>query len=323
MKRRKFIRKTAEAITSVTLPFYVPGKSLEDAQPIRIGVVADVHQDIIHDGYARLRFFIDDMKRRKPDFIIQLGDFSLPRPQNQIFLDVWNEFDGPSYHVLGNHDMKDFGYTKEETMSWWGMEERFYSFDRGGFHFIILDGNDENPSPWEGYHRYIGREQKEWLSQDLASTDMSTILFVHQSLEAEFGIANGREIRSVIEEARFESGKPKVVACLTGHHHTDYVREINGIFHVQINSMSYKWVGDDFQRKRFADHIEQTFPMVRNTCPYKDPLYTVVTLDSNLGRMNIEGRSTGFIAPDPVELGVPNALTMHPTITESSLSIGS
>ena len=55
---------------------------------------------------------LSEMKKRKPDFIIQLGDFSLPRKQNQLFIDKWNSFNGPKYHVLGNHDMKDFGYKK-------------------------------------------------------------------------------------------------------------------------------------------------------------------------------------------------------------------
>ncbi len=61
---------------------------------------------------------ISEMKKRKPDFIIQLGDFSLPRKQNQPFIDKWNSFNGHKYHVLGNHDMKDFGFKKEETMKW-------------------------------------------------------------------------------------------------------------------------------------------------------------------------------------------------------------
>ena len=57
--------------------------------------------------------------------------------------------------------MVDYGFTKAQTMSWWGMKERYYSFNRNGYHFIVLDGNDENPKPWnEYYNRYIGPNQK-------------------------------------------------------------------------------------------------------------------------------------------------------------------
>ena len=147
MKRRGFITKTMQAGAVLSLPWPVSGFNLKAPGKLRIGIAADVHQDIIHDGYARLRFFIDDMKKRKPDFIIQMGDFALPRKRNQPFLDAWNEFEGPRYHVLGNHDMKDFGFKKEQTMDWWQMERRYYSFDHGDFHFIVLDGNEQNPEP--------------------------------------------------------------------------------------------------------------------------------------------------------------------------------
>jgi len=320
MERRKFLKKTVQAGIAMSLPLSMSGFNFKSSGKLQIGIVADVHQDVIHDGYARLRFFMDDMKKRAPDFIIQLGDFALPKPQNQPFLDVWNEFEGPAYHMLGNHDMRDAGFTREQTMAWWEMKERYYSFDQGDFHFIVLDGNDKNPKPWSGYDRFIGEEQKEWLKEDLKNTLKPTVVFVHQSLEAEEGIANGEEIRKLLEQSKTDSKQSKVIACLCGHHHTDYVKEINGIPYIQINSMSYKWVGGKYKKERFAPHIESAFPWLKSTCPYKDPLYTVLTLDAKEGKLNIEGSSTSFIAPSPKEIGMPNANEMHPTITERNLT---
>ena len=290
-------------------------------EKVRIGMVADVHQDIIHDAYARMRFFIDDMNIRKPDFVIQLGDFALSRKRNQPFLDTWNEFEGPRYHVLGNHDMKDLGYTREQTMDWWQMKKPYYSFDHGEFHFIVLDGNEQNPEPWTAlYPRYIGAEQQEWLQKDLEETSKPTVVFSHQSLESpNGGIANNKEIRKILEGQKTSSGQVKTIACLSGHHHADYIRGINGIEYIQINSMSYKWVGSEFEYKRFGLHIEQTYPAVRNTCPYIDPLYTVLTLDPAENTLHLLGRETGFISPTPKEIGIPNAENMSPTITEINL----
>ena len=261
------------------------------------------------------------MKKRKPNFIIQLGDFSLPRKQNQPFIDQWNSFNGPKYHVLGNHDMRDFGYKKEETMNWWKMEKRYYSFDHNNFHFIVLDGNDENPKPWNGYVRYIGSEQKLWLKDNLKKTLKPTIVFSHQSLEAKGGIANREEIRNILEKSINKNGQPKVVACLSGHHHTDYVKSINKIPYIQINSMSYKWVGDKFQYKRFSPQIEEAFPNLSKTCPYKEPLYAVLTLDPEQEMLHIEGRKTSFIGPTPNELKIPDADKMNPTISERNIKI--
>ena len=219
--------------------------------------------------------------------------------------------------------MKDFGFSKEQTMDWWQMEKRYYSFNHGDFHFIVLDGNDQNPEPWTAlYPRYIGSEQQEWLKKDLEETSKSTIVFIHQSLETpNGGVANHAEIRKILEGQKASSGQLKTKSCLSGHHHADYVKEINGIHYIQINSMSYKWVGSEFAYLRFGPHVEQTYPTVRNTCPYKDPLYTVLTLDSTTGTMHLEGQETSFISPTPKEIGVPNAENMSPTITERYLKL--
>ncbi|NIP96728.1 MAG: alkaline phosphatase, partial [Akkermansiaceae bacterium] len=48
---------------------------------------------------------------------------------------------GPRYHVIGNHDT-DGGYQREQTVAWWKMTARYYSFDHAGTHFVVLDGND-------------------------------------------------------------------------------------------------------------------------------------------------------------------------------------
>ena len=320
MKRRNFIIKALKGSVIASLPISLSSFNLKNKK-VEIGIVADVHQDIIHDGFSRLSFFINAMKKRNPDFIIQLGDFSLPREQNQPFIDKWNSFNGPKYHVLGNHDMRDFGYKKEETMKWWKMEKRYYSFDYNNFHFIVLDGNDKNPEPWNGYVRYIGPEQKLWLKDDLSKTIKPTILFSHQSLEAKGGISNRKEIRDILEEYTNKNGEPKVVACLSGHHHTDYVKSINKIPYIQINSMSYKWVGDKFQYKRFSPQIEKAFPNLSKTCPYKEPLYAVLTLDPEQEMLHIEGRKTSFIGPTPNELKIPDAEKMNPTISERNIKI--
>ena len=320
MKRRNFILKALKGSILTSIPLSLSSFNLKNNK-LKIGIVADVHQDIIHDGVSRLSLFISEMKKRKPDFIIQLGDFSLPRKQNQLFIDKWNSFNGPKYHVLGNHDMKDFGYKKEETMRWWKMQKRYYSFDLNGFHFIVLDGNDENPKPWNGYHRYIGTKQQLWLKDDLKKTLKPTILFSHQSLEAKGGVANRKEIRTIIENYTTKSGHPKVVACLSGHHHTDYLKSINKIPYIQINSMSYKWVGDKYKYTRFSKQIEKAFPNLDKTCPYKEPLYTVLTLDAEQEVLHLEGKKTSFINPTPSELKIPGAEKMSPTITERNLKI--
>ena len=85
--------------------------------------------------------------------------------------------------------------------------------------------------------------------------------------------------------------------------------------------MSYNWVGENFKYKRFPNKIEKNFPNLSKTCPYKEPLFTTISLDSDQGILHIEGRKTSFIGPTPRELNIPNADKMSPTITEKNLKI--
>ena len=66
------------------------------------------------------------------------GDFCRPKGSDGIMRE-WNRFQGPKYHVLGNHDMDVCN--KQTIMALWGMPKRYYSFDEGGFHFVVLDRN--------------------------------------------------------------------------------------------------------------------------------------------------------------------------------------
>jgi 3',5'-cyclic AMP phosphodiesterase CpdA len=257
----------------------------------------------MHDADRRLGVFVARMKREKVDFIVQLGDFCRPIAANDGFLRIWQTFNGPRYHVLGNHDM-DGGFTREQTVACWGMPARHYSFDAGGYHFIALDGNDKTEPPQPGYARYIGDEQQQWLRRELAGTRLPTIVFSHQSLEAEGGIANGEVIRRILDEANRAAGGGKVLACFSGHHHMDYCRQINSIQYIQINSMSYFWMGSEYQHVRYGPQIDRDYPWIKYTAPYAQPLFALVTLAPD-GTITIEGTQSKWVGPTPWDVGYP------------------
>ena len=301
--RRSFLKSSALAGVSGFLTSW-PVRGEESAAPLRFGLIADIHKDVMHDADQRLRSFIDDMKKRDVDFILQLGDFCVPKEGNKPFLEIWNTFEGGRYHVLGNHDT-DGGYKREQTVAWWKMPSRYYSFDRGGVHFVVLDGNDVPKDHTGGYPCYIADDQQEWLQKDLAATKLATVVFVHQSIERESdgAIKNGGAIRKILEDANQSAGERKVVACFSGHHHRDYVRQIKNIVYPQINSASYYWVGGDYQKVRYSKEVDASHPYIKYTVPYKDPIYAIVTIDAARGFMQIEGKSSEFVGPAPWDLG--------------------
>jgi|WetSurMetagenome_2_1015567.scaffolds.fasta_scaffold01101_12 hypothetical protein len=279
------------------------GTQNDKGQPVRFGICADVHKDIMHDADIRLTEFIQEASKRKLDFIIELGDFCRPYDYNLDFLRIWNRFPGEKYHVIGNHET-DGGFSKDQVIRFMNSPARYYSFDKKGFHFIVLDGNDLNPSPDKatGYPRYIGEEQRTWLINDLKSTKYPVILFSHQSLESE-GIENRQQIRNILESENVSAGFKKVVACFSGHHHTDYATFINGINYIQINSMSYSWVGEEYKTIRYSKEIDSKYPWIKFTIPYMDPLYAFVEIYDKA--IIIKGKKSKFVGPGPAELGMP------------------
>ncbi len=274
---------------------------------VRFGVCADIHKDVMHDADQRQQVFVDEMKNADVDFIIELGDFMQPQDYNASFQNIWNSYEGPSFHVLGNHDMDNSNgerFSRNYTVDHLGMPFRYYSFDMEGYHFIVLDGNDMKDPPQEGYARYMGEEQLDWLKLDLALAGSPVIIFSHQSIQDPGGIENGAMVRRILEEANRQAGKKKVIACFSGHHHIDFDTEINGIHYVQVNSMSYVWMGGDYQHVRYSDEVDSQYPYVKYTSPYRDPIFATIQID-NRGIIQITGRESSWVGPDPWELGYP------------------
>lgn len=272
-----------------------------DMKAIKIGFISDIHQDVMHDGVERLTAFIDAMKKEKVDFIVNLGDFCVPHPRNDAFIKVWESFDKPRYHVIGNHDT-DRGFNREQFVKKMGMRGRYYSEDIGNLHLVVLDGNDPDGKT-RGYQRYIAPEQLQWLEQDLAKTDKPTIVCVHQQLDAyDKGVKNAPAVRKILAEAKTDAGVCKVVAVFCGHAHLDYVKESDGIPHVQVNSASYVWTS--IKHKNYPPEVTKKAPWTAYPCPYAEPLWVVATLDFQNAELRLDGRKTEWVGPDPWELGI-------------------
>ncbi len=298
--RRRFLQSIA-ATAALPLPLH----AADGAKKLRIGLIADVHKDLVPDADERLKAFIAAMTEAKADAVVQLGDFCMPKPENRGFLDIFNSFPGPKYHVLGNHDM-DGGFKREQTAAFYGMKSRYYSFDLGGCHFIVLDSNDE-PEGWkEGYPAFIAKEQVEWLEADLASTKLNTFILSHQSLERPVCIDNQEEVRAVIEAAKTEDGRAKVAGCLNGHWHIDHCRRINGIPYLHVNSASYFWMGGKYRHERLEPELAKRFPVLSSTAPYIQPLFTMLEIDPAKGSFTLRGKKSEWMKPSPQEMNFEN-----------------
>lgn len=300
MTRREIIKQLGLGYAMLSVPLSLHPHRF-DSSVLTFGVIADVHQDIMHDGVERVSSFTTEMNNQQVDFIMQLGDFCVPNDKNDRFMDAWRAFDGPRYHVLGNHDT-DGGYTREQVVEYYDMPARYYSFDQGGIHVVVLDGNDKGGVS-SGYSRYIAQDQLDWLKKDLAQTESPTIVFIHQPLDNPSGIDNRLEVRLILEQVNTQAGWNKVFAVFAGHAHVDYARQLNGIYYILVNSSSYQWVGGDYEHLSYASEIHEKAPTVKYTCPYKDPIWATVSIDVENDVLTIRGKESEWVGPAPSELG--------------------
>lgn len=305
---------------------------------IKFGVFADLHVDIIHDPMPRLQAFLDDCRRQDVDFIIQLGDFCYPdvfrcicRPENrpsniQNALDypapinkdeivqAYRNFEKPSFHVLGNHECDLC--SKEEALEYYcGEVKPYYSFDMGGFHFIVLDGNFYRTAEGEyvsyccgnyfdtpfdgGSLPWLPPEQMEWLRQDLEKTAYPSVVFSHQSLFKGTGSFHNRdELREV-----FKSAPKGVLLSVNGHEHLDYLTKDENVWIYSVNSMSNCWAGDDYVVEgRYGKEMDEKFPNLKFVFPYEGPVYSIITLTEE--GMKIDGTSSVIVGKMPEEFGL-------------------
>ena len=318
LSRRAFLNSATYAAGALLLPFSVTSRSFSKEQSsITFGLVADPHADLIPDKNERIEAFVKQAIDRKVDFVIQLGDFCFPIPENKDFMGIWKQFKGPKHNVLGNHDM-DVS-SKEETMAYWEMPSRYYSFDQGGLHFVILDANNiYADGKYTAYNKanfyidstlrtYVDPVQIEWLIADLGQTTLPTLVFSHQSLiNALWGIKNRLQIQQILEEANEKAGYQKVIACFNGHDHIDFHRQLNGIHYLEMNSMSYQWLGEKYSNKtRYPAELYEKYPALDKIAPYTKPLFSFIRVDATKGLLEIEGTKAAWLAPSPEAIGVP------------------
>jgi len=291
---------------------------------LRFGLIADVHQDIMHDAVPRMRAFVEAMAAEEVDFVCELGDLCWPHERNLAFLAEWREYSGTRHHVLGNHDM-DGGFTREQAAAYYGMPHTHYSFDMKGVHFVILDGNEPGGKR-QGYKRYIAVVQRKWLAEDLARTSLPTIVFSHQPLDTGAGVENCAAVRRILERAVGPAGARKVLACFCGHFHDDYMTTINGISYIRINSASNYWLGSPFQHESYSKQIHAEYPWICYTAPYREPLWAVVEVDPAKGVLTVKGRETEWVGPSPWEVGADEKRMLWtrvaPRISDRAIPLG-
>jgi alkaline phosphatase len=269
MKRRNSERRVARRdflkVSSLILTGMCTGGPFAQASGkrpryrVRFGIAADSHYAEVpargsryyRESAAKLAEYVELMNSRKADFLVHLGDFKdqdqPPSEKNALqYLDtiesIFRRFQGPRYHVLGNHDMdclsKEQFLTRVENTGV-AQERSWYSFDSRGLHFVVLDANylssgaDYCRGNFDWTDANVPPEQLAWLARDLDSASRPAIVFIHQQLDGQDGhtVRNAAEVRQCLQDSK------RVLAVFQGHHHEGDYRCIEGIHYYTLKAM--------------------------------------------------------------------------------------
>ena len=258
--RRDVLKASGVFIAGLTMQ--TPLSYAQDTQRkpiIQFGMVTDMHYAdadprgtrYYRESLPKLTECVTFMNDQKVAFLIELGDLKDEDPRAQekdtlTYLEtieaILAKFEGPRYHVLGNHDMDSISkqqFLDRVTNTGIDKSANYYSFDQNDIHFVVLDacytsnGVDYDHGNFSWKDANIPQEQATWLKNDLTKTAHPTIVFVHQQLDGETShcIKNAAEIRDILEENQ------NVLAVFHGHNHAGHYSHMEGIHYYTLKAV--------------------------------------------------------------------------------------
>lgn len=251
----------------------------------RIAHLTDIHVQPENGAPEGFEAALKHAQSQKPDWILTGGDLIMDalgaskdrtRAQWDIFHRVLKANTKlPVEHTIGNHDVwgwnipdqtkNDPLYGKKWASDELGLERPYRSFDRKGWHIIILDSTHRKEGP--GYTARLDDEQFEWLKDDLAKTPAKTPVMIssHIPIIAVCSMFDGDNEKTGnwvipgawvhIDARRIKDlfrKHPNVKLCVSGHEHLLDQVLYNDVTYCCNGAVSAAWWGGDYQEVTYG-----------------------------------------------------------------------
>lgn len=266
MKRRSLLKIAAGFATGMAVTGSLPAlasapeeKKQKNKKPaLTVAHITDVHIAAGENAPERFKSCLKHIiAKHKPDFFLNGGDSIMDASYDNVVrekvTELWSIWDGcvkelDNYEVhscIGNHDpwwkapaKTDEMYGKDYVVKRLKIPNRYYSFSKKNWHFIILDGNNANIS--------VDPEQFSWLQKDLETLPASTptIVMSHFPIlgTTQVLVGGGHSDCKKLKDL-FYKHKDKVRLCLSGHNHLSDHSIYNDVLYCCNGAMSGFWWG--------------------------------------------------------------------------------
>jgi Icc protein len=277
MKRRNFLRSVplVAAAGSVTDVLAQAPQKKEEGLAFTVAHITDVHIRPDFGIPERFKKCLQEVLTHKIDFILNTGDSIHAADYKDItrerVLEQWAVWDDcmklvkgyEMYSAIGNHDPwwaapsnTDEMYGLPYAVKRVGIPNRYYSFTKKNWHFMVLDGNNAGIT--------IDPPQMEWLKAELSAVPANHHVLVmshYPIITVTDSFAGGGSYKDYkeLKQLFYQHGK-KVKVCLSGHQHLLDNCVYNDIHYLCNGAMSGFWWedGDKFSAGRY--YLQETPP---------------------------------------------------------------
>lgn len=223
---------------------------------MRFALVTDLHfgpeahfegklRKLTHKAPILTDEVISRLRESPPDLLVNLGD-DIEDESREV---DWARYEDcqarlralgvPLLNVAGNHDTVHLG--RDAILSAWGRTGHlYYSEDLHGVHWVVLHTQERKDVDIR-----IPEAQRAWLTEDLARTDLPTVILMHHSA-SEQDLDDSRWFRgrphiALVKERqelrRIFEHSGKVRAVFNGHLHRNHLDVIRGIPYITVQSL--------------------------------------------------------------------------------------
>ena len=249
-------------------------RAVEQPDDFDFVFITDIHLENRKHGIAKFRASLREIQALtpKPAWLWVQGDICLQGGMGREYADCLAGVKIPVRNGPGNHEMLlEHKNPRDEYEQMFG--PTYYSFDWGGAHLIVLDGNKPIPGPkdWKAVYGAVEGRELAWLQADLAAQPEGKpiVIGVHIPMVSSYP---ERRRESPKEAPYWEIANHEALTKLLARHHVRLVLQghmhenervtVGGVEYAETISLAGSWWNSGAGMERGVDGSPRGYRIV-------------------------------------------------------------